>query len=120
MAFIGRINAAQQANNSLLCVGWDPELEKFPAHLHNQPDALFDFFKAIVDATADLLGVLALEQLRNAAGELQVFDTACQFAGCIAGHLAMLNGDEVGDLGPVLVDELTELEHDLCPLGQGG
>jgi orotidine-5'-phosphate decarboxylase len=55
MGFIGRINAAQQANNSLLCVGWDPELEKFPAHLQGQPDALFDFFKAIVDATADLV-----------------------------------------------------------------
>lgn len=55
MSFIGRINAAQQANNSLLCVGWDPELDKFPAHLQSQPDALFDFFKAIVDATADLV-----------------------------------------------------------------
>ena len=55
MSFIGRINAAQQANNSLLCVGWDPELEKFPAHLRDSPDALFDFFKAVVDATADLV-----------------------------------------------------------------
>ena len=36
MQFIARINAAQQANNSLLCVGWDPELEKIPASLARQ------------------------------------------------------------------------------------
>ena len=55
MSFIGRINAAQQANNSLLCVGWDPELEKLPAHLQSRPDALFEFHRAIIDATADLV-----------------------------------------------------------------
>ena len=55
MGFIARVGAAQRANNSLLCVGWDPELEKFPAHLRHTPDALFEFFKAIVDATADLV-----------------------------------------------------------------
>lgn len=55
MGFIARVEAAQRANNSLLCVGWDPELEKFPAHLRDNPDALFDFFKAIIDATADLV-----------------------------------------------------------------
>jgi len=55
MGFIARVDAAQQANHSLLCVGWDPELEKFPAHLRENPDALFAFFKAIVDATSDLV-----------------------------------------------------------------
>ena len=55
MNFIKRIEAAQQANNSLLCVGWDPELEKFPAHLQNRPDALYDFMRAIIDATVDLV-----------------------------------------------------------------
>lgn len=55
MSFIARIEAAQRKNNSLLCVGWDPEPEKFPAHLQANTDALFDFFKAIIDATADLV-----------------------------------------------------------------
>ena len=41
--------------NSLLCVGLDPELAKFPAHLRSDPDAVFTFCRAIVDATADLV-----------------------------------------------------------------
>jgi orotidine-5'-phosphate decarboxylase len=53
MPFISRIEIAQQANNSLLCVGLDPELEKFPAHLQDHPDAVFEFNRAIIDATAD-------------------------------------------------------------------
>ncbi len=55
MQFIARINAAQQANNSLLCVGWDPELEKIPASVRLRADALFEFHRAIIDATADLV-----------------------------------------------------------------
>ena len=31
--FIRKLEAAWQANNSLLCVGLDPDLKRFPAHL---------------------------------------------------------------------------------------
>ena len=41
--------------NSLLCVGLDPDPAKFPAHLQGKPGAIFEFCKAIVDATADLV-----------------------------------------------------------------
>ncbi|KGS83070.1 orotidine-5'-phosphate decarboxylase [Burkholderia pseudomallei] len=50
--FIESLRAAWQRTNSLLCVGLDPEPTKFPAHLENQPDAIFDFCREIVDATA--------------------------------------------------------------------
>ena len=54
MAFIDALSAAWQKNDSLLCVGLDPDLSKFPAHLKDQPDAIYQFCTAIVDATADL------------------------------------------------------------------
>jgi orotidine-5'-phosphate decarboxylase len=38
--------------NSLVCVGLDPEPSRFPARFANDPDAIFDFCRAIVDATA--------------------------------------------------------------------
>ena len=55
MTFIDQLNAAWQKNNSLLCVGLDPDPAKFPAHLKGRNDAIFEFCAAIVDATADLV-----------------------------------------------------------------
>lgn len=37
---------------SFLCVGLDPDVEKIPAHLKNEPDILFEFNAAIIDATS--------------------------------------------------------------------
>ncbi|HEX7917678.1 orotidine-5'-phosphate decarboxylase [Rudaea sp.] len=41
--------------NSLVCVGLDPEPARFPAHLRGRPDAMFEFCRQIIDATADLV-----------------------------------------------------------------
>lgn len=54
MTFLQKLSTAWTANNSLLCVGLDPDVNKFPAELSGQPDAIYAFCKAIVDATADL------------------------------------------------------------------
>ena len=54
MTFTQLLSAAQRTNNSLLCVGLDPDLAKLPTHLQGKPDAVFEFCAAIVDATADL------------------------------------------------------------------
>jgi len=55
MTFIQMLAAAWQKNNSLLCVGLDPDPAKFPTHLHGRDDAIFAFCADIVDATADLV-----------------------------------------------------------------
>ena len=55
MRFTEQIAAAWQKNNSLLCVGLDPDPAKFPAHLQHKPDAIFRFCSEIADATADLV-----------------------------------------------------------------
>lgn len=55
MTFIKMLQAAWQKNDSLLCVGLDPDPMKFPTHLQGQPEAIFEFCRAIVDATADLV-----------------------------------------------------------------
>ncbi|MFA7292109.1 MAG: orotidine-5'-phosphate decarboxylase [Rhodocyclaceae bacterium] len=55
MTFIESLNAAWAKNNSLLCVGLDPDPTKFPTHLQGRPDGIFEFCKGIVDATADLV-----------------------------------------------------------------
>jgi orotidine-5'-phosphate decarboxylase len=39
---------------SYLCVGLDTDITKIPKHLQSHPDAVFEFNKAIIDATKDL------------------------------------------------------------------
>lgn len=41
-----------KAKQSFLCVGLDADLSRIPQHLRNEPDAIFAFNKAIIDATA--------------------------------------------------------------------
>lgn len=55
MTFIDQLNAAWQKNNSLLCVGLDPDPAKFPGQLKGRDDDILEFCTAIVDATADLV-----------------------------------------------------------------
>lgn len=39
--------------SSYLCVGLDTDITKIPVHLQSRPDAVFQFNKAIIDATKD-------------------------------------------------------------------
>ena len=55
MTFMQSLQTAWQRNASLVCVGLDPEPARFPAHLRGRTDAVFEFCRAIVDATADLV-----------------------------------------------------------------
>ena len=55
MTFIESLRAAWQRNNSLVCVGLDPEPARFPARFAGDDDAVFAFCRDIVDATADLV-----------------------------------------------------------------
>ena len=53
MTFIETLRQAWHQNKSLVCVGLDPEPSRFPDHLRDKPDAIFEFCRDIVDATAD-------------------------------------------------------------------
>lgn len=55
MHFMQSLQQTWTGNDSLVCVGLDPEPAKFPAHLRDAPDAVFEFCRVIVDATADLV-----------------------------------------------------------------
>ncbi len=55
MRFLEQLRGAWSRNDSLVCVGLDPELEKFPAELAGHASPIFHFNRAIIDATADLV-----------------------------------------------------------------
>ncbi len=51
--FVARLYAAARRNDSLVCVGLDPELPKLPAAVRSLPQPIFEFNRRIVDATAE-------------------------------------------------------------------
>ena len=52
MSFHQRLQDVWQTQNSLVCVGIDPEPEKLPEHLRAEKEPYFSFGTRIVDATA--------------------------------------------------------------------
>ncbi|MFC3813510.1 orotidine-5'-phosphate decarboxylase [Lysobacter sp. GCM10012299] len=52
MTFITSLKQRWTQADSLVCVGLDPEPAKFPARFQGDADAVFNFCRAIVDATA--------------------------------------------------------------------
>ncbi len=53
MNFSDMLRRAQQANDSMLCVGLDPEPARFPGAWRGDAGRIHDFCAAIVDATRD-------------------------------------------------------------------
>jgi orotidine-5'-phosphate decarboxylase len=55
LTFTDKLAAAERRNDSLLCVGLDPDPAKFPGAWQHDPSRIFDFCATIVDATHDLV-----------------------------------------------------------------
>ena len=55
MNFTDQLARAEALNDSLLCVGLDPDPSKFPGSWKDDPARIFDFCASIVDATRDLV-----------------------------------------------------------------
>jgi orotidine-5'-phosphate decarboxylase len=55
MNFIQQLTRAEKANDSMLCVGLDPDPARFPGSWKDDPARIFDFCATIVDATRDLV-----------------------------------------------------------------
>ncbi|MFC1559810.1 orotidine-5'-phosphate decarboxylase [Candidatus Margulisiibacteriota bacterium] len=53
--FLDKLDGTVKKNNSLLCVGLDIDMKKIPISLLNKEDPIFNFNKAIIDATKDLV-----------------------------------------------------------------
>jgi orotidine-5'-phosphate decarboxylase len=55
MNFTTQLTRAETLNDSLLCVGLDPDPAKFPGSWKDDASRIFDFCATIVDATKDLV-----------------------------------------------------------------
>jgi len=55
MTFIEKLESRQRSKKSLLCVGLDPDTKKIPSSILKFSEPLFEFNKAIIDETHDLV-----------------------------------------------------------------
>lgn len=101
MNFLDKLLAASRAQNSLLCVGLDPEFDRLPAQLHDMPvaRAITYFCRAIIEATAPYVCAfkpnLAFFEVLGPEG-MYVFQDVLQ---AIPGHIPIIVDAKRGDLG---------------------
>ena len=55
MTFLDKLDKIWRKNNSMVCVGLDPDLKKLPACLKTLEFPIFEFNRQIIDATHDLV-----------------------------------------------------------------
>ena len=55
MTFLEKLKQVTEQNNSLLCVGLDPQLDKLPQSVRNKDNPVLYFNRCLIDATADLV-----------------------------------------------------------------
>ena len=100
MDFISKLNAATHQQQSLLCVGLDPDINKFPAELKGKSDAIFTFCKKMIDATADVACAykpqIAYFAALAAEDQLQAI---CDYVRKTYPHLPIVLDAKRGDIG---------------------
>lgn len=100
MTFIQKLSAAWAQNNSLLCVGLDPDVSKFPAELAQQPDAIFAFCKSIIDSTFDLACSFKPQIAYFAALRAEdQLEAICRYIKTTYPHIPIILDAKRGDIG---------------------
>ncbi len=100
MTFLDMLRNAGSQNQSMLCVGLDPEPNRFPAAMQGDASKIFDFCAAIVDATADLvnsfkpqIAYFAAHRAENQLERLMAHMRA------VAPHVPVILDAKRGDIG---------------------
>jgi orotidine-5'-phosphate decarboxylase len=100
MTFLEMLSAAERQNNSMLCVGLDPEPTKFPDRIKGDSNKIYDFCAAIVDATADLVNSfkpqIAYFAAHRAEGQLE---RLMEHMRRVAPHVPIILDAKRGDIG---------------------
>jgi len=99
LAYLEKLIAAQERNNSWLCVGLDPQPDRLPVQALKWDEPILPFNKAIIDATADLVCAykpnLGFYLQWGAAGIIALERTIAY----IPDHLLVIVDCKIGDIG---------------------
>lgn len=101
MGFVEKLVAASRQQQSLLCIGLDPEFERLPASLRQEPAerAIVRFCQAIIEATAPYVCAfkpnLAFFEVLGPAG-LRAFQEVIE---AVPTHIPVIADAKRGDIG---------------------
>ena len=98
--FLDQLRTAQQHNQSMLCVGLDPEPRRFPGKLQGDASKIYDFCAAIVDSVADLVIAFKpqIAYFHAHRAELQL-EALIQHMHRVAPHVPVILDAKRGDIG---------------------
>ncbi len=100
MRFLEQLQAAQSTNQSMLCVGLDPEPSRFPGAYKGNANKIYDFCAHIVDATADAVIAfkpqIAYFAAHRAEGQLE---RLMEHMRRVAPHVPIILDAKRGDIG---------------------
>ena len=100
MTFLDMLRDAATRNQSMLCVGLDPEPTRFPAGMQGDVRRIYDFCAAIVDATADLVCAFKPQIAYFAAhGAEDQLERLMQHMRANAPHVPVILDAKRGDIG---------------------
>jgi len=94
MNFMEKLASAAQKNKSLLCVGLDPDPALMPDKM-----GIFEFNKAIIDATSDLVCAYKLNFAFYEALEAEGIDALKRSVKYIPGDIPVIGDAKRGDIG---------------------
>jgi orotidine-5'-phosphate decarboxylase len=100
MTFLDMLRDAQRRNQSMLCVGLDPEPTRFPADLRGNANKIYDFCARIVDATADLVNSFKPQIAYFAAHRAESqLERLMEHIRSVAPHVPVILDAKRGDIG---------------------
>ena len=100
MSFYKHLNAAWDRSGSMLCVGLDPDVARFPTAMRGSVDAIEEFCKAIVDATGDLVCAFKPQIAYFAAvGAEKQLENICDYIRAKFPDVVLILDAKRGDIG---------------------
>jgi len=109
MTFLDKLRDAAERNQSMLCVGLDPEPARFPAGMRDDVASIYDFCAAIVDATADMVCAFKPQiAWFSAHGAEDQLERLMQHMRCNAPHVPIILDAKRGDIGSTAVQYARE------------
>ena len=98
--YISKLSGAWHKNNTLLCVGLDPDITKLPAQFQAKDEGIADFCRAIIDATAEFACAFKPQiAYFSAIGAEPQLEKICAYLRDNYPHLPIILDAKRGDIG---------------------